>query len=163
MRLNPVCKHPLSQRGGLTRRHYAGVLSRAALSPRPATRCSREARICSATVPWSTVVLCVCSLHGSSCFEEWDPQCRWSLSWNVRSFHMDQKRVLGMSSDCTSSEIAWNWFRIQSLTFGLRVVLQLSKAGCWFPLSWFTFIHTVQKKEKVLLLRTFATIKNIKG
>lgn len=92
MRPNPVCKCSLSQWGGLMRRHYAGVLSWAALSPWPATRCSREARIRSTTVPWSTVVLCMYSLHRSSCFEERDPQCRLSLSWNVRSFHMDQKK-----------------------------------------------------------------------
>lgn len=91
---NPVCKLLLVWRGGLMEKGGAGVFSRAVVNPQSLTGYPGEVRICSHVLPCNTAVLCTgCrSWHRSSCFEEWDPQCRLSLSSNGSSSRRDEIR-----------------------------------------------------------------------
>lgn len=151
--------------------HCTGVFSRAAGNPPVTARLyPGYARICSNGVPGNTAVLHIgCrSWHRSSFFEEEDPRCRLSLSPSGRSSHTDQKKcawdgINRLQRSRNFMEIISYSARHAVRPYGLRILLQFSKTGCWFPLSSFIFMRIIQ--NKLLLLRAYLIqlIKKLKS
>lgn len=150
--------------------HCAGVFSRAVVNPQSLPGYPGKARICSNAVPCNTGLLCVgCgSWHWPSHFEEWDHPCRLGLA--------SRRQVLS----CGSKKGAWdvtnrlqrsrNFMEIISCSalhavspYGLRILLRLSKTGCWFPVSSFVFMHIIWKKLLLLSRDLIQLIKKIKN